>query len=335
MPEITEAKLYEAFGLDAPAADAGSTGGQAQEPAAPAPEGTPAEPDTGAQVQEIAAPAEGTASQEPENPDQPSQGEEPEDGSNGQEPGKAPLTQEQRRQNAARRRQQEQQVATEQAVNAALAAERQKQAADLEQFFVRMGVKNTFTNQPIKTMEEFNSWKQQYDAEQFGKDLKAGKATPEQFTQMIDNHPMVKQAQQVIQLSQAQQKQQEQAVIQQRVDADLAEIGKLDPSIKTVADLLQMPKAEEFKAFVAKGNGFLDAYRLSHFEELTAANAEKARQQAINLTRGKDHLQATGGSRGSGAEPVPAGVMAMYRAFNPRATEAEIQAHYNKTKPKS
>lgn len=330
MPEITEAKLYEAFGLEAPAADAGNAGGQAQEPAAPAPEGTPAEPETGAQVQEIAAPAEGSATQEPDNNDQNHQEGEPADGN--QVPEKVPLTTEQRRQNAARRRQQEQQAATEQAINAALEAERQKQAADLEQFFVRMGVKNTFTNEPIKTMEEFNAWKQQYDAEQFGKDLKAGKATPEQFTQMIDNHPMVKQAQQVIQLSQQQQKQQEQAAIQQRVDADLAEISKLDPSIKTVADLLLMPKAEEFKAFVAKGNGFLDAYRLSHFEELTAANAEKARQQAINLTRGKDHLQATGGSRGSGAEPVPAGVMAMYRAFNPRATEAEIQAHYNKTK---
>ena len=324
MPEITEAKLYEAFGLEAPAQNPGA-GGQAQEPAEPVSNSN--QTAEGAQAQEIAAPAvsgndTGASSQQPA-------AVEP------QEPGKQTMTPEERHQNAARRRQQEQQAAVDQAVQAALATERQKNAADLEQFFGRMGIKNTYTGQPIKTMEEFQTWKSQYDSEQFGKDLKAGKATPEQFSQMIDNHPAVKQAQQVIAQSQIQQRQQQEVADKQRIDANLAEITKLNPMITSVADLLSMPKVEEFKGYVAMGNDFLSAYKLTYFDELSAEKAERARQQALNLNRGKDHLQPAGSTGGSGAVSVPSDVMAMYRAFNPNATEAQIQAHYNKTQKKS
>ena len=53
-------------------------------------------------------------------------------------------------------------------------------------------------------------------------------------------------------------------------------------------------------------------------------------QQALNNARGKDHLRSTGNAQGSGALSVPAEEMAMFRLFNPNATEAEIQKFYNK-----
>ena len=80
-----------------------------------------------------------------------------------------------------------------------------------------------------------------------------------------------------------------------------------------------------------KGNSFLDAYYLSHREEIAARQTQAARQQAQNLTRSKEHLTATG-VRGDGSAAVPAEDMAMFREFNPGATEAEIQACYNKYK---
>lgn len=328
MPEITEAKLYEAFGLKAP--EPAAPGANEQAPAEPAAEGAASQTAQGANVQEPAEPATAAetgaeAGQDPvPNAQDPSQTQEPQ-----------PMTQEQRRQNAARRRAQEQQAAVDQAVNAALEAERQRVAGDMEQFFARMGMKNTFTGQPIKTMEEFNSWKSQFDSDQFGKDLKAGKATAEQFTQLIDNHPVVRQAQQVIAAGQAQQQRQQQEEAQQRIDRDIAEIGKLNPAVTSVADLLALPKADEFRSHVARGNDFLSAYKLTYFDELTEARAERARQQAVNLSRGKEHLVSSSGTGSAGTVSVPPNVMAMYRAFNPRASEAEIRAHYNKTMNKS
>lgn len=329
--ELTEAKIYEAFGLEAPAADAG-TGEQVQEVAAPADTAVQTGHEEGEREQEIAAPASGDDGQDPETASTEDGDGGGDTGSTGQSTGKEPMTPEQRRENAAKRRQQEQKAAVDQAVAEALQAEREKSARDLEQFFVRMGMKNTYTGEQIKTMDQFNSWKQQFDAEQLDKDLKAGKATAEQLQQMISNHPVVQQAQQVIEQTQREQQAQQAAADQARIDDQLAQIQKLNPQIKSVADLLTMPKADTFKEFVAKGNDFISAYRLTFFEELTDRKAEAAKQQAINNSRGKDHLQAVGGARGSGALTVPAREMAMYRAFNPNATEAEIQAHYNKYK---
>lgn len=103
----------------------------------------------------------------------------------------------------------------------------------------------------------------------------------------------------------------------------------MDPTISTVEDLMKMPTSKAFYGYVQKGNSFLDAYRLANFDALTKAREEAARHQALVNARGKDHL-GTDSGRGGGAAPVPADIKAEYLTFNPTATDAEIQAHYNK-----
>lgn len=335
MSGITEEKLYAAFGLEAPAAKPASAGENGQEPAAPVTEPVAEE---GANEQDIAEPAEGN--QEPAGAD--AEGAEDHLAEAQQDPGKQPMSPEERRANAARRREQEQKALRDQAVNDALSAERQKHAEDMKVFFTQMGIRNPETGNPITSMEEFWNWKRSFDAQQLDKDLKSGKATADQISQMIASHPMVQQAQKIIQQSevqqqevQRQQREQQQTADRERIEGDIAEIGKLNPSIKSAADLLAMPKYDTFKGYVGKGMGLLDAYKLTHMEELTEAKASAAAQQVRNNQRGKEHLTPTAAARGSGAQAVPANVMDMYRAFNPKATEAEIQAHYNKILRKS
>lgn len=331
MPEITEAKLYEAFGLEVPANNDGA-GAQEQDPAAPATEVTSSNTTEGAQEQEFAEPA--VVEDPTEEPDhsEPTAGNAEEDADPGQKPATKPQTPEERRQNAARRRQQEQQAAIEQAVNAALQAHKDQQEVQMKDFFERLGIKNSYTGETIKSMDEFYEWKNKFDMEKLNDDLKSGKATAEQLSQMIANHPDVKLAQQVVQQTQQEQAQRREADAHAVINQELAEIGKLNPSIKGIGDILAMPTAPQFREYVDKGYSFADAYRLANFESLTAQKAEAARQQAINNTRGKEHLKATGGARGGGAVAVPAKDMAMFRAFNPNATEADIQAYYNKYK---
>ena len=96
-----------------------------------------------------------------------------------------------------------------------------------------------------------------------------------------------------------------------------------------------MPTAKEFYALVQKGNSFLDAFRLANYDRLTAQAAEAAKQQAQNLSRSKDHLTATTGQRGGGAISVPPDELRMFRELNPGASEADIQAYYNKYKGKN
>jgi len=288
-------------------------GGKAQEPAAPAPDG-----DNGTPAAETEAGQSGQDS--------------PED--TGTQPDG--LSEDERRENAARRRREEQQ----RAVNEALAQERERSKGEWTAFFQKAGLKNTLTGKPITTVEEFNEWHAAFQAAKLERDLKAGKLTPEGLKQAIseamtptpDKQPGATPGQLPGRDTAQQPAAADMAAAQARIDAEIQEIHKLDPTISTTADLLKMPNAKEFYEFVRKGNTFLDAYRLANREKLEARIAEAAKQQAMNAARSKEHLNATGNSRGAGASGVPADEMELFRLLNPEASEAEIQAYYNKSR---
>ncbi len=338
MAEFTEKELFEAFGLPAD----GGQGGKEQDGADPAPKGTQPQDQTGGKEQEPADPAETGTDPSPtdeggdqdgaEEGDEPQ--EPPSDGEGDQEPGdKPPLTPEQRREKAAERRRAETQEAINKAVQEARADEQakaaQKARADTDAMIATMGLKNTITGEPITSLEEYQKFQQDFAAAKLQRDLKAGKLTPESLEKVISDLPAVKNLEKLNQQREAERQQQDTAKIQAKVDEELAEIHKLDPSISTVQDLLKMPKAKEFYGLVKAGNSFLNAFKLSHFEELQAKSAEAAKQKALNDARSKDHLAATAKGRGAGAVSVPAEDMAYFRALLPGATEAEIQEYSN------
>lgn len=317
--------MYEAFGVTPQEV----TGGQVQEPAEPAQEPI-TQPAEGAPAEQTHPETQDPPAEQPEGEgDQtslPREGGEHKDGA--QTP---PLTEQQRRENAARRRHEEAEAAIGAAVQEALRSERERADSEMAAFFAAANLKNTITGEPITNMEQFKAWKEAFDAAQLQKNLKAGKLTPEDLQKVVSQTPAVQQAQQLLEERDAARRKADMDAAQRRVETEIAEIGKMDPAIKTVQDLLKMPKAKEFYDYVKKGNSFLDAYYLSHREEIAARQTQAARQQAQNLTRSKEHLTATG-VRGDGSAAVPAEDMAMFREFNPGATEAEIQAYYNKYK---
>jgi len=330
MPDFTEAQVFEALGL----------GEKAQEAAAPAPETSgESEQTTGAKEQEAAAPAgedttpatetteETTAAESGQEPETPAgETEEPAAGAD-----KAAQTMEERREHAAQRRQRETQAAIDAAVQEALKAERDRSQAEMDAFFAQANLKNTITGEAITNMQQFQEWRSAFDAAKLQRDLKAGKLTPESLQKAIDQTPAMQKVQQMVAQQDEARRQQDMAAAQAKVDAELKEIQKLDPTIKEVKDLLTQPYSKQFYEYVKKGNSFLDAFYLANRERLEKATAEAARQQAMNNARSKDHLSPTA-ARGGGAASVPAEELAMYREFMPGATDAEIQAHYNKYK---
>ena len=327
---ISEDQVYAALGL----------GAKAQEIADPASTGatnvdndpTPAnDAGEGAQVQDPADPAGDIT--DPTDP----VATEPTAGNAGNESGDGSgnvgqQSPEQRRANAARRRQQEQQQAIEQAVQAERQKWQQESDAEFEGFFKRANLKNNFTGEAITNMEQFRAWEEQHRQEAMRRGLESGKLTPEILNGLIDQHPVVQKASELVRRSEEETTRAQALATEAKVKAQLEEIAKLDPAIKTVEDLLKAPNAKEFYDLVKQGNTLVNAFRLANFDRLTTQAATAARQQAVINTRGKDHLQATGNSRGSGAASVPRDEMAMYRLFNPGASEAQIQAHFNKNK---
>lgn len=323
MADFTEKQVYEALGVQ-PEEPAG--GEREQEPAATAHEGS-APPDTETELEGQEPAGTETEPGTPADQDQdPASGGEPGE----PEGGKPPMTDEERREAAAKRRRREQQAAIDEAVEQALQAEREKSQGELEAFFKSAQLKNTFTGQPITSMEEFQAWKKEFDAAKLQKNLKAGKLTQEDLDLAISEHPAVKRAQEIAQQADQAKEAQEQAAAQQKIAAEMAEIQKLDPSIKDMADLLKMPTAKEFYDYVTKHHlSYLEAFKLANQDRLEQQAAEAARQQAMSNHRGKEHMTPTR-AQGPGAVSVPDEEMKLYRLLNPEATEAQIQAHFNK-----
>lgn len=318
MPPITEARLFEAFGITPPEGE----GAKEQEVAAPAAEETPAETERGEGEQEIAEPADEEAEPGTDGAPADEGQEEPE------ETGK-PMSTEDRRANAARRRQQEQKAAIDKAVEDALKAEREKHDAAMKALFEQAGLVDSFTGKPITSQEELAAWHRKSADAKLQRDLKAGKLTTEGLNQLIGEHPSVKQAQEVVQQAQNARKEQEAAAAKARIDDELAQIAKLDPAITDIHSLLNMPTAAQFKSYVDKGYSFLDAFKLANMDTLSEAKAQRARESAQLNSRSKSHLVATGNARGAGNAPVPEAQMAMYRRMLPKATDAEIRKFHN------
>lgn len=309
---FTEQQVYEALGL----------GEKVQEPAKPAEQGTeqPAEkPAEAEQATEVPAEPEAQAGGDP------NQSEKLEEGAQQQV-----MPPEQRRENAARRRQEEQRIAIDRAVQEAIQKEREKTSAEMQEFFAKAGLKNTVTGQPITNMEEFRAWNEQFNRAKLERELKEGKLTPEGLETAIGSHPAIKQAQQLAEDRKAQEQVQKADEIKARIDAEVAEIHKLDASINSLEDLLRAPYGQELYAMTQRGYSIKDAHFLLNHERLEQAKLEAARQQAMAGARNKDHLTGTGTPRGGGAISVPSSDLAMFRQFNPGASDAQIQDYYNK-----
>ena len=293
MPPLEEHEYYEALGLTPPE----------PEDDEPTPEEPPAEP-------EESQPEE-TPEEPPAEPEESQPEETPEDD--------APTAE---------------QMRIDAAVQAALEAERNKTNQRLSAFFAKAGLRNPMDgNKPIDSLEAFEAYQQAYDAQQMQRRLKAGQLTPEDLQAAIAATPEMQRLRQQEQERQAQEQAAQQAAQKAQIDAELAEIGKLDPTVKTLEDILRQETGKEFAAKVRQGYSFLDAFRLANYQRLMDGAAAAAREKET-LARSKEHLAPHGKGKGQGAPSVPAEVSQMYDALCPGMTAEEKQKHWARYKGK-
>ena len=296
----------------------GSNGASAQEPADPV--ATPADPE------ELAADPgaidDGASAQEPADPV--TEPIDPEGAGAAAEPGAAQSPEENAKYAAARRRaEKEAQIKIDQAIR----EERQRADAAI----AALNWTNPFDgNKPITTVEEMAAYKQAFERDQAESALSEAGLDAQTLDKIIANHPdvvSVKKEREAMQAEKERLRREEAAL---KLEADLKEIGKLDPTIKSADDLLALENYPEiYKRVTQNGLSILEAYKLCNLDKLQSKESKAAAQAALNHANSKSHLVGTG-SRGSGGIEVPADVMAEYRKLNPHASEEAIKKHYEK-----
>lgn len=246
---------------------------------------------------------------------------------------KALQDKEKRARAAESRRQAQQRRAVEEAIAQERAAEDQR----WKDFFATAGLKSPVDGKPITTREEYEAYQRAVEERRIRQNLQKGQLLPEDIEAIV--RKAIAQPQDTAK-AQSRESEPERAaatgrtVTQEQVDAELAEIRRLDPDMVDLKTILESETGEAFQAAVNRGASFIEAFKLANFDRLqqraSAETARRAEQAARNKARSKDHLQ-TSRTSGSGAVPVPADVKEMYHYLMPDKSDAEILEHYNRS----
>jgi len=200
-----------------------------------------------------------------------------------------------------------------------------KAKADARIAQICKGVVHPATGRPITTLEEYEDALYVQDKMARDKALQEKGVDPRIIDQAIQNNPVVRQAQALMEQTQTMQS-------MTRLQNELAEISKLDPSIQTWDDIRNLPTVGEIQAKVAQGWSLLDAFKTAEFNNLLAKGKAGAKQSAINAQRGKAHLQGVDSlAEESDEVEIPKAEYAALKQVYPNKTGKELKKLYNLT----
>jgi len=157
---------------------------------------------------------------------------------------------------------------------------------------VYAGYVNPFTGRAIESEADYIAYTEQAENEEKNEKLKASGIDRDTLLEVIGELPEVKAMKEI-------QAAQEKKFAQDSLMYCIAEIGKIDSSIKTAEDLEKSPNYEKFNAFVEKGYTLKDAFILANYERLSAGAATAAKQDAIKKIV-KNGASSPGSLTGSG-----------------------------------
>lgn len=184
------------------------------------------------------------------------------------------------------------------------------------------GQVSPYTGRVINNKAEFDVYRQQYEREQQEQQFQQAGIDPAMLNQLIEQNPKVQQASMLIEQTRM-------AEGQRAMEAQVAELAKFDPSVKSMSDVMAMPTFGEFDRLVRQGHSITDAYKLANFDTLSEKRSAAAKQAALNAMNGKSHMTQTKGGAGDDVV-VPAETLAMYRSAFPKWTEKQIIEDYKK-----
>ena len=203
----------------------------------------------------------------------------------------------------------------------AQAAHRAQMEKDALVARIYQGQTNPYTNRPIMSERDLMEYEQQYQADQ----IRQAGIDPGMINRMIEQNPVVQQAR----ATTARVRQEE---AQKAMEAQIAEISKLDPSVTDFNSLVRHPNFQQFDQMARRGYSLVDAFKLANYDQITGKKAAAAKQQAMNQVNGKSHLNATK-SGGAGEDiSIPDEEMEYFRNFFPDLSKKQIMEKYKKFK---
>ena len=193
-----------------------------------------------------------------------------------------------------------------------------------EEYVRRFGhLNNPITGQPIRSQADYLAALDAQEEMKAKNALQEKGVDPALIDNLIANNPVIRQAEAVM----AQAKK---AQTLGEINADIAELNKIDPSI---TDISNVPPDVIRLSLNSGGNIHLvDAYKIVNFGKVSQDQRAAIQQSAINQAKGKQHLSPVNGvaTPDEGVE-IPASELNMWKDMFPDKSSSELRKLYNKT----
>lgn len=210
-------------------------------------------------------------------------------------------------------------------VNAIAAAARRKSEAEMRardaEYARRFGhLKNPKTGEPIRSERDYLAALDAQEEMKAKEQLQQNGVDPSVLDNFINNNPVIRQAQAVIEQQKAQQG-------FSMINADIAELHSLNPAITSIdtvpPDVIQMSMDRNMR--------LVDAYKIINFGKVTSEQQAAITQQAINQVKGKSHLTPVNGvaTPDDGAD-IPQSELNLWKTYFPEKSASELKKLYNK-----
>lgn len=189
-----------------------------------------------------------------------------------------------------------------------------------------MNLVNHYTGEPIRSQADYKAFQTaQWEEKKRSAMTRLG-MDEEDWDRFISQDPRVQEAQQM-------QEQAKKVRETEMLNQELKLIHQMDPSVKTVDDLLKHPSIHNVMERCRKNPNLPvhESFQLENMQAIMSNASSAGAQRAYNSVQGRSHMRTTQG-RGAGAREVPADTMRLYRQLNPNATDDQIRAHYNRRK---
>lgn len=220
---------------------------------------------------------------------------------------------------------QEEQTQPQIDVNAIAAAARRKAEGEMKardaEYARRFGhLTNPETGQPIRSERDYLAALDAQEKLKAKQQLEQSGVDPNLLDQFIANNPAVRQAQAV--MAQAQQ----QATFNQ-INADIAELGKLDPSIVS----LETVPPDVIRFCIDRNmESLVDAYKIVKFGQVSSSQQAAIQQAAINQAKGKSHLNPVNGvAVQDNLVEIPQSELNRWKEYFPDKSYEELKKMYN------
>lgn len=210
-------------------------------------------------------------------------------------------------------------------VNAIAAAARRKAEAEMKardaEYARRFGKwNNPKTGQPIRSERDYLDALDAQEEMKAKEQLKQNGIDPSVIDQLVINNPAVRQAQAV--MAQA-----EQQAMFNRINNDVAELGKLDPSI---VSLETVPPDVIRYCMERNMDSLVDAYKIVMYGKVSDTQQAAIQQQAINQAKGKSHLNPVNGvAVQDKLVDIPQEDLGRWKEYFPDKSYEELKKMYN------